>query len=336
MSDGDLTVVSHEQDGKILSGVGVAVEDLQDTMARHAPAPPETAEAAPAVPASPSATTKPRDEASGQFTKPTRGQKRFDQLTAEREDARREAAEAKKERDEIKARLEAAERAPATPATAPSASVQPATGPALSSPSGTSETRPKPTESEVGGKYQSYADFVEDLADWKAEQRLAAVDFDARFRSSIEADRASRTLNDRVASVTADGKRDYPTFDADVKASQAYKYLHADAMQEILKLDGAHHVFHRLATDPDLAPRLGKLNAFQFGLEVAKLISASAVATPASTARPAVIPPPAPYQPVVGGGKTTVIPSADLAKNSMDYDASGYREQRARERAARR
>jgi len=35
--------------------------------------------------------------------------------------------------------------------------------------------RAKPKEEEVGTKYQTYADFIEDLADWKAEQRLGAV-----------------------------------------------------------------------------------------------------------------------------------------------------------------
>lgn len=35
-------------------------------------------------------------------------------------------------------------------------------------------TRPKPTEDEIGSRYQSYPEFIEDLADWKLEQREAA------------------------------------------------------------------------------------------------------------------------------------------------------------------
>lgn len=36
------------------------------------------------------------------------------------------------------------------------------------------QTRSKPSEDEIGTKYAAYSDFVEDLADWKSEQRDAA------------------------------------------------------------------------------------------------------------------------------------------------------------------
>jgi hypothetical protein len=37
-----------------------------------------------------------------------------------------------------------------------------------------SYTRPKPTEDEIGSRYENYPQFIEDLADWKLEQRDAA------------------------------------------------------------------------------------------------------------------------------------------------------------------
>lgn len=49
------------------------------------------------------------------------------------------------------------------------------TTPAAVKPAELAAARPKPKEDEVGSKYPSYADFIEDLADWKAEQRMAAV-----------------------------------------------------------------------------------------------------------------------------------------------------------------
>ena len=88
-------LVSHEVDGRILTGVGTTVDDLAETMDRHAEPEPEAPAATPAVP-----TPQPRDDA-GKYK--TRGQRRFDELTREREDARREASE-------VKARAEAAER----------------------------------------------------------------------------------------------------------------------------------------------------------------------------------------------------------------------------------
>jgi hypothetical protein len=311
MSESDLTVVSHEQDGRILSGVGVTADELAETMERHAPEP-ETPAAPPATTAAPVA---PEPD------KQTRGQKRFAELTREREDAKRLAAEAQAERDRYKAELEQFKaRPPQAPPTAPKEAVAPPP----------KETRPKPKEDEIGTKYQTYGDYVEDLADWKAEQRLATVDFDARIRQSIEADRASRSVTDRVTAAADRGRQAYPDFDAVLKAPVA-TYPNA-LLARIATMDGAEHMYYQLATNREASQRI--LAALQdpltLGLELAKLGPSAPGASPASPAR-TVAPPPPPYQPVVGGSKTTVTPSADLAKG-FDFDKSGYRERRAAER----
>lgn len=49
-----------------------------------------------------------------------------------------------------------------------------------------SYTRPKPTEDEIGTKYQSYPEFVEDLADWKLEQR-EAVQAERQYQQQLAA-----------------------------------------------------------------------------------------------------------------------------------------------------
>ena len=89
---------------------------------------------------------------------------------------------------------------------------------------------------------------------------------------------------------------------------------------------------YAIAKDADLATRLSKMSDVEFGMALAAVAPVAAVASTASTAR-TVVPPPPPYQPVAGGGSTTVPSSADLAERSTeDYDRSGYREKRAKER----
>jgi len=67
-----------------------------------------------------------------------------------------------------------------------------------SAPPPAAPARQKPTEDEIGTKYATYADFTEDLADWKFEQRQAAAVAeqqqaeqsrmeDARTRAHVEA-----------------------------------------------------------------------------------------------------------------------------------------------------
>src|SRR5580692_5428219 len=88
------TVVSHEQDGRVLSGVGVDAEDLAATMARHAPKDASAPDPAPT-------------DAAPLVEKPKRGQARFDQLTGEREAERRRADAAEARAKELEAKLSA-------------------------------------------------------------------------------------------------------------------------------------------------------------------------------------------------------------------------------------
>ncbi len=330
MSDTE-TMTSVEQDGRILTGVGVSAEELETTLERHArpgTEPLPQPESDPPAESQQPVTDTPRNE-QGQFTKPTRGQKRFDQLTKEREDASRRADAAERERDELKQRLAVTTSptpsapAPATPAPEPVR--EPATAP---------HSRQKPMEDQVGTTYQTYGEYVEDLADWKAEQRLATMDFDARIRASIEADRASRSRQDTVTQAVTRGRAAFADFDAVLNAPHmTAANWPADKIEAIASVDAPEQVQYALGKDPALAERLRTLDPITFGRELTKLIAPVSVASPASTARTMVATPPAPYQPVAGGGKTTVPSSADLAsRGDSDFDRSGYREQRARER----
>ncbi len=54
-------------------------------------------------------------------------------------------------------------------------------------------TRPKPKQEDKGqdgkSKYASYEEFIEDLSDWKAEQRLAKMERDAQVKQQVEGTR---------------------------------------------------------------------------------------------------------------------------------------------------
>jgi len=322
MSDsGDLTQVSHEVDGRILTGVGVSADDLAETMERHSPdgetvAPVESVTSPAAGPPS----------AGDVAAKPSRGQRRFDELTREREDARREADAARRERDELRARLEHQ-----------SQRVEPARAVehALSSPSSGAapSTRPKPTEDEIGAKYQSYGDFVEDLADWKAEQRLAGLDLGAHVRGVLEAERASTQFTSTVEQTFVKGRELFPDFDRTrTTGPGATVNFSGPKIQAILSLppDLSAKVQYAISRDAGVAQHLSSLSDAMFGYELAR-IAPQASASPASPSAgsPSV---PAPYSPVGSGTRTAAASASELVKaHGYDFDKSGYREKRARE-----
>ena len=315
MSDTDLTVTSVTDGDRVLSGVGVSSEQLEKTMERHAPDGPAA----------------PRDEPASQQPPPngkvSRGQHRFSELTSQRDKALNKALEVARERDDLRAKLEAASR-PAPPPVAMPDPVAPPR-PAASE----VQTRTKPSENEVGSKYETYADFIEDLADWKAEQRLAAQNFDAKIRQSIEADRASRTRDEHSLKSIERGRSRYADFDTVLKAATHFQSNDWPTYmgEAIDALEQPEHIYYQLAKDPALAHRLKGMSPVQFGMELSKLMPASAVVPPASTGSAGTVTPPPPFQPVGAGSKTTAPPLADLPKKGYDFDASGYRERRSAE-----
>ncbi len=325
MSESDLTQVSAEQDGRVLTGVGASVEDLQKTMERHAEEPPAA---------------KP-EPTNGNGAEPPelRGRKRYSHLNAEREAEKTRADAAEKERDELRAKLAqpavVAEVASTAPVVAPAGTAAVPAAPTTDEPK-----RTKPKEDEVGTKYQSYADFAEDLADWKIEQWASKQDVDARVRSAIAADRAHQALDHHVGEMRSRAKQIYPDFNevlakgpgSDVDLGPTPEKA-IERMEFVLRLATPEHILYALAKDAAETARLAQLSDVEFGLALAKFSPAdTTVASPASTGARSVVAPP-PYQPVGGGSKTTVLPSSALpSKAGYDFDKSGYREKRAQER----
>jgi len=308
-------------DGRVLSGVGVTEASLQDTIEAREPVEkaPDSGATSPATPEAPSA---PRDTETGRF-KPSRADKRIGQLTAQKSDAERALEAEKTARADLERRLaalEASRTVPAAQTPPPSPVPAPAAQP----------TRQKPSESEVGVKYETYADFAEDLADWKVEQRLQAMNFDALVRSGIEADRASRAQIEYVQSFGTRARSVYPDFDAVI--AQADPTIQFPDLKVLLNAPNAEHLVYHAAKNPDFARKLAsERDPIKIGYLMAS-VSGPAVAPPAPTAAPVASAAPAPYQPVGSGSKTSTPTLDELAASGDDYDKSGYRERRAAER----
>lgn len=318
------TLVSHTDDkGRTLSGMGADVEKLAETMERHAPPDP--------------AITPPTGEPAGNQAasaapKPSRGAQRFSDLTRERDDARGETAKERearqaveKERDELRKQLETR----ASPAAEPKKEPEPEKA--------VEPTRPKPREDEIGAKYATYADFAEDLADWKYEQRdaaraAAAPPQDVRKTVSdvLAEERALQRFHDTMGAAQDRGRKAYADFDILLNGEAGQRPIgktpeeSAERLEMIAHHPQSEHIQYAILKDAALGQRLQQSDAMTFGLIIAGLVPAAKPAAPAWT------PPPAPHPSVGASTPTTAKTSTDVAKGGGNFDE--YRHKRAAER----
>jgi hypothetical protein len=246
-----------------------------------------------------------------------RGQKRFDQLTAEREAANRRAEAAEQRTRELEARL----------AQPPAA--QPSAEPAARPPAVQQPTRPKPLESDIGTKYKTLSEYFEDLGSWQYEQREAALfqTFDARLQAGIEADRASRTRTDHAQSVFTAGRAAFSDFDATL-ATVNDIILSPSHQDAILKMPNAERIMYALAKDREALQAVAKeSDPVMLGVRLATLNVSDIPRTEAVAPRPASTPvavrqstAPAPPQPVGGGSRTAQASSAEIANSGGSYE----------------
>lgn len=97
-------------------------------------------------------------------------QSRIDAITREKYDTQRERDEARAQLAQIHRELEQLRAAQRDPKTA-------------AAPTRAAEATGKPSEDEIGTKYQSYGEYVEALADWKSDQKIAALRNEMQERS---------------------------------------------------------------------------------------------------------------------------------------------------------
>lgn len=309
------TVVSHEQDGRVLSGVGSTPEALQEVMDRHSPEPAE--ESAP-VPS-----PAPGTPATDPIPKRTKGQARFVELKALAEQAEQKAAAAEQRAKDLEAKLNQPPLQPPSQQPGP----VPQSQPPQTLRAEMQPTRPEPSEDEIGTKYATYSAFTKDQALWVWEQQQSQMD--ARIRQGIETERTARQQLDHVAETHVKGRAAYADFDQVLQSGPGGQVqMPMDRLHAIYQLPNSEHAQYVIMRDEALAKKLATVDPITFGMELAKLTPANGSASPA----PAVSAAPAPFVPVGTGGKTTVTPSAELADKGFDFDASGYRQKRAAER----
>jgi|SRR6185295_3185832 len=331
----DLTQASATDDkGRTLSGVGVSVDDLQDTIDARQPAPehktPLIAPAASASVSSPTATA-PTSTEPPQLAK---GRARYQELTHERDEAKARADAAEKKAAELEARLQpppARVEGPlgtATPApVAGESAMRPAAPSSPSQPAQAAPTRPKPSIDDIGGKYTDWDTYQEDFGRWVWEQQQQTIQ--QQIAQGIQQHQQQQQFVQHVESVRAKGRAAYPDFDQMLQSGPGtFVAMHPAAIQAILNHPQSEHVQYQIMKDGALAQRLAQLagqNPYAFALELVKL----APQAQAGSAVPSQVAPPAPMQPVGSGSRTSTPGSAD-AENFEQYQARRRAERKAR------
>lgn len=229
---------------------------------------------------------QPRDE-KGRFKNPT--QERIDELTRARREAEREAAYWRQR---------------ATPAEKPAAPVA------------------KPDVKD----FADYNEYVEALADWKADEKvskaLQARDADTAKTAEQRAyDAKAQTFQERVAQA----KTAIADFDAVVNAADVNVAQHVT--DALLDSEKSGELLYHLAKHPDLVERLNGMSVREADREIGRIEAtlgqskAQPVTKPASKA-------PAPMRPAGSGSATTA--ASDPAKMSHEEYRAWRKSQGAR------
>lgn len=157
----------------------------------------------------------------------------------------------------LRVRAELAERAKT-----PSASVeqvqprieQPAQRTTQQQQTGPEPTRPKPSEDEIGDKYPTHAAFVEDLTDWKFEQRIAAAQQTYQQQQATEAQaQVQREFNAALDTYRGRAKSfmaKHADFDDLVKSNATINFPPA-VFKSIIQDDNGPAFMYHLLTHPD-------------------------------------------------------------------------------------
>lgn len=240
-------------------------------------------------------------------------QSRIDELTKEKGTTQRERDALAAEAAELRARLARMEGKPA------------GEQPAADANKPEYYTRPRPKQEDFDDQPDPYAAWVEAIADWKADEKIAAREM-ARSR-----DDSSRSFVAAQARVETAAKEAHADFDAVIDAfAQGGHRFTPVAAEAILHHPLGHEIAYHLAKNPDDNAKLANLPPalayVELGKVVAKLEAAAASSTdgkgeqkPAPVSKaPAPIPAVSGAAPVV----TTIEQAAEAG------DAKAYRARR--------
>jgi hypothetical protein len=215
-------------------------------------------------------------------------------------------------------------------------------------------TRAKPQGSEIGSKYDSYEAYVEDLADWKAEQRIAAAlaQRDQQAAEQQARKEVQQALEAHAARVQAE-RGQYPDWDQAAEAiDQAFRqagfvnpqgqtYMPPVMHEAVVKSERSGGILHYLGTHVEEAVTTARAVATAHPSVVpylrreleAKVLAASGASsgstpTAVSTAKPPIKP--------VGSSPIAAVPRAD--DEDLDFAAfvkAGNEAERQRRRQRR-
>lgn len=144
-------------------------------------------------------------------------------------------------------------------------------------------------------QYADYESYLEDLADWKAEEKYKAIENekaqkDAQARQQSE----SQRLNERKATLMEAGEAEYADFE-EVITSNNVK-ISEPAYLAIVESEIAHKLAYHLATNPEEAEKLAQLPPYAQAKEIGKLEDRLS-----APAKKQISKAPAPISPVTSG-----------------------------------
>ena len=186
-----------------------------------------------------------------------------------------------------------------------------------------SERRPAETaEKPSPDKFGSYDEYVEALADWRADQRVAES-FKKRDaeRSQAAAARAAEARAQAWHERQSAFREDTPDYDAVVGKSAVQVAAHV--VDTLLDSDSGPELAYHLAKNPETAKRINALSPLAAAREIGRIeatlsIPAAPPVKPASNA-------PAPITPV----RSSAPAAVDLASANMDQYIAARRKQGA-------
>lgn len=214
-----------------------------------------------------------------------------------------------------------------------------------------SKDRPKPTLNDKTAdgkpKYATYEDWVEDLADWKAEQKLSARDADAQKRERDDAaSRAQRAEGQRALSVAEKGRAKYDDFDAValnkdlplIRGSAAHQWI--EALAEDKKPDVAADMAYYFGENPDELEQINRLSPVAAARHLTALEAELSGEEPEEEAAPITRPTGTPKKPLPPPTKTVAgrgaAPPDEIRKAVAEDDFEGFQAAANRRDLARR
>jgi len=204
-------------------------------------------------------------------------ERRFSEITKQREEARKEAQQERQAREALEARLAALERQPAPQA-------------------------PKVDEEPQPSQFNDAFEYAKALAEYTADKRIAEMKQD-EAKAKAEAER--QKVIDQWASKVQKAKADLPDFDDIVASSDVV--VNDDIRDAILESDVGPQILYHLAENDDVAKKIAGLSPKQALREIGKLEARFEVKETKPEAAPVVrSKAPAPIQPLRGSSPADV------------------------------